>query len=85
MQSKRSQIIEKLKEIFVLALGNDVDVEKYTEQSNLTTDLGLNSVGIIYVVIAIEEFFNVRFDGVSFDDFHCVGDVIDFVEEHIEQ
>lgn len=84
MQSKRSEITEKLKEILVLALGDTVDLENCTEQSNLTTDLGLNSVGILYVVIAIDEFFNVRFDDVSFSDFRCVGDVLDYIESHIQ-
>lgn len=84
MQSKRSEITEKLKEILVLALGDTVNLENCTEQSNLTTDLGLNSVGILYVVIAIDEFFNVRFDDVSFSDFRCVGDVPDYIESHIQ-
>lgn len=84
MQSKRSEITEKLKEILVLALGDTVNLENCTEQSNLTTDLGLNSVGILYVVIAIDEFFNVRFDDVSFSDFRCVGDVLDYIESHIQ-
>lgn len=85
MQSKRSEITEKLKEIPVLALGDTVNLENCTEQSNLTTDLGLNSVGILYVVIAIDEFFNVRFDDVSFSDFRCVGDVPDYIESHIQE
>ena len=77
----RQEITEKLKEILVLALGNTVDVSKCTEDSNLTTDLGLNSVGILYVVIAIEEFFGIRFGDVSFGDFQTVADVIDYIEE----
>ncbi|MGN1103275.1 MAG: acyl carrier protein [Candidatus Coproplasma sp.] len=85
MQSKRLEIAEKLKEILALALGDSVNLDNCTEQSNLTTDLGLNSVGIIYVVIAIEEFFNIRFDNVSFSDFGCVGDVLDYIEAHVEQ
>ena len=84
MQNKRIEIGEKLKEILVLALGDTVDLSNCTEQSNLTTDLGLNSVGILYVVIAIEEFFNIRFEDVSFGDFCTVGDVLDYIEAHVE-
>ena len=84
MQNKRIEIGEKLKEILVLALGDTVDLSYCTEQSNLTTDLGLNSVGILYVVIAIEEFFNIRFEDVSFGDFATVGDVLDYIEAHVE-
>lgn len=85
MQNKRTEIAEKLKDILVLAVGNGVNLENCNEQSNLTTDLGLNSVGILYVVIAIEEFFNIRFEDVSFSDFRCVGDVLDYIEKHTEE
>lgn len=77
MELTRSEIIAKLKDIMVMALGKQVDAD---ESSNLTTDLGLNSVGLLYVVIAIEEFFGIRFDDVSFGDFQTVGDVVDYIE-----
>ena len=62
MQTTRNEIIQKLKDVFKMAVGNtNYDESKYAESSNLTTDLGLNSVGILYVVIAIEEFFSIQF------------------------
>jgi acyl carrier protein len=81
----RNEIAEKLKDILGLALGNTIDLSNCTEESNLTTDLGLNSVGILYVVIAIEEFFNIRFGDVSFGDFQNVGDVLDYIEEQLQK
>ena len=80
----RVEIFEKLKEVFKVAIGSG-DYDKYTEDSLLTTDLGLNSVGILYVVIAIEEFFNVQFDDVGFNDFKTIKDVIDYIEGKINQ
>lgn len=77
----RQEIIEKLKEVFTLATGEDFSSKEYTEQSNLISDLGLNSVGVLYVVIAIEEFFGVQFDDVGFGDFSTVKDVIDYIEK----
>lgn len=77
----RDEIIEKLKDIIKFAMPNKVDViENCTEESNLITDVGLNSVGLLYIVIAVEEFFNVSFDDVSFNDFETVKDVIDFIQ-----
>ena len=67
----------------VMATGDEKVLENCTESSNLTTDLGLNSVGILYVVIAIEEFFNVQFDDVGFGDFKTVGDVINYIERKV--
>lgn len=84
MQMTRSEIIEKLKEVIKMATGNsDEALEAYTESSNLTTDLGLNSVGILYTVIAIEEFFSIQFDNVGFGDFQTVGEVIDYIEKKV--
>lgn len=81
----RSEIIEKLKDVFKMAAGSHYDETKYSEESNLVTDLGLNSVGILYIVIAIEEFFGIQFDDVGFSDFQNVGDVIDYIEKKVAQ
>lgn len=83
MAMQRSEIIEKLKEVFKLAVKGNLDDEKYTEDSHLVTDLGLSSVGILYVVIAIEEFFNIQFDDVGFGDFDTVKDVIDYIDKKV--
>ena len=86
MQMTRSEIVEKLKDVIKMATGNsDAELAAYTESSNLTTDLGLNSVGILYIVIAIEEFFDMQFDNVGFGDFQTVGDVIDYIEEKVSK
>ena len=86
MQMTRSEIVEKLKDVIKMAMGNsDAELAAYTESSNLTTDLGLNSVGILYIVIAIEEFFDMQFDNVGFGDFQTVGDVIDYIEEKVSK
>lgn len=80
----RIEITEKLRDVLKMAMGSNAEaLDTCTEQSNLITDLGLNSVGILYVVIAIEEFFNIRFDNVGFGDFKTVGDVIDYIESKV--
>ena len=80
---QRSEIVEKLKDVLQMALGDKADdvLENCTEDSNLVTDLGLNSIGILYLVIAIEEFFAIQFDDVSFSDFQTVGDVVSYIEQ----
>ena len=81
---KRTEIAEKLKEIILFALPNKKDtINKCTENSNLRTDIGLNSVGLLYIVIAIEEVFKVSFEGTTFDGFNTVKDVIDFIEKGV--
>ena len=80
---ERQEIIDKLKDLINFAMPNKRDIiEKCNEDSNLTTDIGLNSVGLLYIVIAVEEFFKVSFEDVSFDDFKTVRDVIDYIEKN---
>ena len=81
---ERTDIVEKLTEVLQMAMGDSIDVNSITEESNLVTDLGLNSVGILYVVIAIEEFFGIRFDDVTFGDFNTVKDVINYIEKKVD-
>lgn len=86
MEMSRSEIIEKLKEVIKMATGSDdAALDQIKESSLLTTDLGLSSVGVLYVVIAIEEFFSIQFDDVGFGDFSTVGSVIDYIEKKVNE
>lgn len=85
MAMSRNEIKEKLVDVMKMAAPSaDFDVESLNEQSNLVNDIGLSSVGVLYIVIAIEEFFDIRFDNVGFADFKTIGDVIDYIEKKAE-
>ena len=77
----RQEIFEKLKEIAELTVQDPSILASMCEDSDLAADLGLSSVGMLYIVIAIEEMFNIRMDDVSFGDFRTVGDVADYIEK----
>ena len=80
----RNEIFEKLKEVLVMVMPTlELGDAEITENANLANDIGLSSVGVLYVVIAIEEFFGIRFDDVGFADFQTIGDVIDYIEKKI--
>lgn len=76
----RDLIIEKLKNIYSLVSGNS-DVSGFTEESDLRTGLGLNSIGMLYMIIAIEEDFSIRFENIAMGDFKTVADVINYIED----
>jgi len=81
----RNEIKEKLSEVIKMAMPSVAEnLGELTEDSELVSDVGLSSVGVLYVVIAIEEFFNVRFDNVGFGDFKTIGDVLDYIENKLE-
>ena len=82
MVLSRSEIIEKLADVMKMVMGDRMpDLSGMTEESHLVNDLGLNSVGVLYIVIAIEEFFNIRFDNIGFADLKTLGQVIDYIEK----
>ena len=81
----REKIAEKLREILKYSVPNGEElVSKAEEDSNLYTDLGLTSVGMLYSVIAIEEVFQIRFDNTYFGDFNTVKDVVDYILSDIQ-
>ena len=84
MALSRTEIKEKLAGIMEYAIrDNSIDLDSLSEASSLVTDLGLNSVGILYIVLAIEEEFSIEFENVGFSDFKTVGDVVDYIEDKV--
>ena len=76
-----NEILQKLKEIFRTALPDKADImENVDLDSDLRTQVGLNSIGMICMVIMIEETFSVQFDDVGFNDFVTVRDVVDYIQ-----
>ena len=85
MALSRNEIKEKLTDIMKMVMRDRApDLDSLSEASNLVTDLGLNSVGVLYVVIAIEEFFGIEFENVGFSDFKTIGDVLNYIEEQVK-
>ena len=80
----RQEITEKLREIAELTVSDPAVLDTMNEDSDLNTDLGLSSVGVLYIAIAIEEMFNIRMDDVSFGDFKTVKDVADYIERKLK-
>ena len=79
----RSEIFAKLKELIKLANTSTPEVlDSCNEESDLRGDLGLTSIGVLYLAISIENTFNLEFNDASFDDFNTVKDVIDYIENN---
>ena len=52
-----NEIIEKFTDVMKMAMSSsDTDITTIKEDAHLVNDLGLSSVGVLYIVIAIEEF-----------------------------
>ena len=76
----RENVLKGLKEILVaMDPSKEGEVEKIDESSRLIEDIGLMSISLLYMVISIEEKFNVELGDVGVNDFHTVKDVIDYI------
>lgn len=85
MQLTRIEIIDRLKEILLAAdERNRPLIENCTEDSNLLTDFGFSSVSMLYMVISIEEVFQIQFDNVTVTDFETLGSVVDYIENKLK-
>ncbi len=79
----RTEIFAKLKELIKLANTSSPELlDSCKEESNLRGDLGLTSIGVLYLAISIEQTFDIEFGDTSFDDFNTVKDVIDYIEQN---
>lgn len=61
---------------------SELDFETVTPNMNIIEDLGLNSIGLMYLVLAIEQEFDVELHNSSIEKFKTIQDVIDFIEEN---
>ena len=80
----REEIMSGLREILRTIEGHDDKViDAATEETNLKSELGLNSIGMLYIMITIEEKFEISFENSHIEDFKTVGDVIGYIEANI--
>lgn len=85
MQLTRNDILEKLKEIMQSMYDSvSPSFQNATEETRLMEGLGLNSVGLLYMVIIVEETFGIRFEQVGNGNFQTVGDVIDYIQGQLK-
>ena len=75
----KEEILQKLKDIFKLVVHNGVEVDVLDPSANITLDLGVNSVAMIYLVLAIEKSFNIEMRDVTYNSFKTVGEVVDYI------
>lgn len=78
-----SEIMEQLKKIFATVIDDNKNFDNITEETNIINDLGTNSVGLIYLLMAIEESFNIDMSDVTFKTFTKIGDVIEYIKKAI--
>lgn len=73
------EIFGQLKEIMVDELG--IDGSEIKPESVLLSDLDINSLELMNLVMMVEEKYNIFFDEERLHDIKTVGDVVSYVAE----
>ena len=74
---------ERLIKIFNDVFEDNISIETVTPEASLRDDIGIDSVGLLYMAMAIEEEFGVKFNNDDFIDINTVSDVIDCIEKKV--
>ncbi|MEO0138782.1 MAG: acyl carrier protein [candidate division WOR-3 bacterium] len=73
----RAQILEKIREIVVEELG--VSADKVTEQARFIEDLGADSIGVMELVMKMEDAFDIQIPDQDIEKIRTVGDAINYI------
>ena len=61
-----------------------IDLEKLTEETNIRSELGLNSLELINIAVAIEDEFDVEIPDREVGNLETLGDAIRIIEKYME-
>ena len=73
-------MFDKLKDILAEEL--QIDADEITADSELSADLGINSIELADLVMLCEEKFNLTIEDEELSKFITVGDVANYLEAH---
>ena len=76
-----SEVFEKVKGLFVEDLG--IDESKVTMDAKLEEDLEIDSLGIVEVVMAFEDEFEIEIDDEELADVKTVGQAVNLLHSKI--
>lgn len=77
----RNELLAQMKEILRQIDGhNDSVIDACTEETDLRSGLGVNSIAMLYLMVVIQEKYDIDFENAKMEDFKKLGDVIDFIE-----
>ena len=75
-------MLEKLRE--VICRYADIDPNKLTEDTNIRSELGLNSLELINIASAIEDEFDVEIPDREVSNIETLGDAIKIIQKYME-
>jgi len=67
----------------IMTSGFELPVEKLVPEANIKTDLGLDSLDAVDMLVMLEEKLGTKVEGERFIKIQTLGDVYDLVYEHV--
>ncbi|HLU53481.1 MAG TPA: acyl carrier protein [Acidimicrobiia bacterium] len=77
----RAKVAERLKEVLVTELGLDAD--KVSEEASFEEDLEVDSLGVVELLMALEDEFGVKIPDEEAENIHTVGQAVDLVHSKL--
>lgn len=78
---KREEIIEKVNHFLI----EDIEIEEdeIKPEANLFTDLGIDSLDVVDIIVLIEENFGLKIKGEELANVKTLNDFYDYVEKKV--
>ena len=73
-------MLEKLKTLISENL--EINTDNVTESSSFKEDIGIDSLDLFELVMAMEEEFDIEIPSDDLENMSTVGDVIEYIESH---
>lgn len=71
---------ERLIKVFNTVFEDEISTADPKESASLREDMGINSIGMLYMAIALEEEFGIKFTNEDLQSLNTVADVIGCIE-----
>ena len=72
------QVTESLADIL------SCDADKIELDTDLVRDLGVDSIDTVELIMAVEDTYDIKISDKDAEDLKTVGDVVEFIEDHLE-
>ena len=72
------QVKESLADILIC------DADKIELDTDLVRDLGVDSIDTVELIMAVEDTYDIKISDKDAEDLKTVGDVVEFIEDHLE-
>ena len=76
-----NEVYEKVKKLFIEELG--IEEEKLSMEAKLEEDLEIDSLGIVEVVMAFEDEFNIEIDDEELSNIGTVGEAVNLLHSKL--